>query len=343
MQVTRRRQSWHSRPMPSATSAATWFRAAPAPLVLISGPELVLAERAIEAIVSQVRKDREADVIRLDAAAYTSGSLLAATSPSLFGEPGVVVCEGVHTMNDDFLADALAYCAHADPSTVVVFQHGGGVRGKKLLDTLRSARAPEYTCPAVKRESEVVDFATGEFERAGRTIAAPAVRALVDAVGTDIAEVAAACQQLMNDVDGTVDEATVALYYGTRVNATGFRVADAVVAGKVDEALALARHALNTGTDPVPLIAALASKLRILAKVGATRGRSLDPVRDLGLAPWQVDRARKELAIWSADTLAAAIEATAQADAQIKGQGRVPEYALERAVRDVATLAGASR
>src|SRR5690606_36024874 len=122
---------------------------------------------------------------------------------------------------DDFLADSLAYATMPDPSAVVIVQHGGGVRGKKLLDTLRSAEVPEYTCPALKRDSEVVDFAAGEFERAGRKVLGAAVRALVDAVGTDVAEVAAACQQLMNDVEGTVDEPTVALYYGTRVNATG--------------------------------------------------------------------------------------------------------------------------
>ncbi|PKQ26433.1 MAG: DNA polymerase III subunit delta [Actinobacteria bacterium HGW-Actinobacteria-4] len=324
----------------TAPAPATWHAAKPAPLVLVMGPETVLAERAVERILARMRADdRSIDVTRLDAGSYSRGALMAATSPSLFADPGAVIVESAETMNDEFLADALAYVGSPDPDAVVIIRHGGGVRGKKLLDALRASKTPEYTCPAIKRDNELVDFVQGEFERAQRAIPAKAVRALVDAVGADIAELAAASQQLMNDVDGTVDEQTVARYYGTRVNATGFAVADAAVAGKTGEALALVRHALATGTDPVPLVAALASKLRILAKVGAARGRNLDPVKDLSLAPWQVDRARRELQRWTADTLADAIEAVAQADAEVKGAGRAPQFAVERAVRTVSQLA----
>lgn len=324
----------------TATAPATWHMAKPAPLVLVMGPETVLAERAVERILTRMRAEgRDIDITRLDAGSYSRGALMAATSPSLFADPGAVIVEGAESMNDEFLADALAYTSSPDPDAVVVIRHGGGVRGKKLLDALRAAKTPEYTCPAIKRDTELIDFVQGEFERASRAIAAKAVRALVDAVGADVAELAAASQQLMSDVDGTVDEQTVGRYYGTRVNATGFAVADAAVAGKTGEALALVRHALATGTDPVPLVAALASKLRILAKVGAARGRNLDPVKDLSLAPWQVDRARRELQRWTADTLASAIEAVAQADAEVKGAGRAPQFAVERAVRMVSQLA----
>ncbi|MFV0633286.1 DNA polymerase III subunit delta [Demequina sp.] len=324
-------------PPRSSAPAATWFRAAPAPLVLVSGPEALLAARAVERIHHAMGKG--VAVTTLDAGAYTTGALLAAASPSLFDEPGLVVVEGAEAMNDAFLADALAYAAAPDPAVVVVIRHGGGVRGKKLLDTLRKGAVPEYTCPAVKRDGEFVDFATAEFERAKRPIQAAVVRRLVEAVGPDLPELAAACQQLIGDVDGTIDAEAVARYYGTRVNATAFSVADAAIAGEVKDAVALVRHALSSGVDPVPLNAALAAKLRVLAKVGASRGRGLDPTRDLSIPPWQVDRARRELRRWSAQTLGEAIEAVAQADAEIKGGGRAPAFALERAVRTVAQLA----
>lgn len=317
-----------------------WFDAAPAPLVLVTGPEELLAARAVERIVAAVKKQSgTVDVHRLDAAAYSPGALRAAASPSLFAEPGVVVVEQAHTMNDEFLADCLAYLESPDPDVVVVVCHGGGVRGKKLLDAMKAASVPAYACAALKKDAELVDFAAGEFNRAGRTASAAAVRALVSAVGSDVAQVAAACAQLVSDSAGAIDEPLVERYYGTRVNATGFAVADAAVTGATGEALALVRHALSTGTDPVPLVAALASKLRILAKVGAARGRGLDPARDLSLAPWQVDRARRDLRYWDADRLAQAIEAVAAADHEIKGAARAPGFALERAVRRVAQLA----
>lgn len=320
-------------------SAPTWHRARPSPVVHVSGPEDLLAARAIDLIGQALRKQSDAlAVTRIDASSYSPGDLLAATSPSLFAEPGLVVAEQAEAMNDAFLADALVYVAKPDPEVTVVIRHRGGVRGKRLLDAMRAADIPEYTCPAISKDSELADFAAAEFERARRPIAAATVRALVDAIGADVAELAAACAQLLSDVEGTVDEAAVARYYGTRVNATGYAVADAAVAGKTAHALALARHAIETGTDPVPLVAALAVKLRTLAKVGAARGRGLD-ARELGLAPWQVDRAMRELRVWDADRLARAIEATAQADAEVKGASRAPAFALERAVRTVADLA----
>lgn len=324
-------------PPRSRPSEPTWHRAKPAPIVLVSGPETLLAGRAVERIHDAMGAGVSTTV--LDAGAYSAGALIAAASPSLFDEPGLVVVEGAEAMNDAFLKDGLAYVESPEPDVVVVIRHGGGVRGKRLLDALRKSGAPEYTCPAVKRDAEFADFVAAEFERAQRPVSSAVVRRLVEAVGPDLPELAAACQQLMGDVDGSIDEDAVARYYGTRVNATAFSVADAAVAGEVAHAVALVRHALAAGVDPVPMNAALASKLRTLAKVGASRGRGLDPTRDLGLPPWQVDRARRELRRWNAQTLGEAIEAVAQADAEIKGAGRAPQFALERAVRAVAQLA----
>lgn len=325
--------------MPSArrNTEPTWHRARPAPVVLVSGPETLLADRAVERIHQAMGKG--VAVTHLDAGAYSAGALLAAASPSLFDEPGLVVVRGAEAMNDDFLKDCLAYVENPDPDVVVVVCHGGGMRGKKLLDTFRKANTPEYTCPAVKKDAELVDFVRGEFERAGRPVQAAVARQLFEAVGGDIAELAAAAQQLINDVDGTVTEEAVTRYYGSRVNATAFAVADAAVVGEVGRAVSLARHALNSGVDPVPLNAALAAKLRTLAKVGASRGRRLDPTRDLGIPPWQVDRARRDLRHWNAETLGQAIEIVAAADADIKGGARAPHFSLERAVREVAQLA----
>ena len=68
-----------------------------------------------------------------------------------------------------------------------------------------------------------------------------------------------------------------------------------------------------------------------LARVAAAGGRRMSPA-ELGMAPWQVDRARRELQGWSDDALAASILAVARADAEAKGASRDPVYAVERAV-----------
>nr|WP_246855402.1 DNA polymerase III subunit delta [Cellulomonas sp. Y8] len=308
-----------------------------APVVLVTGPEELLAERAVDRVVGLAReRDAQVEVTRVDGAAYGAGELTLATSPSLFAEDRVVVVENVEKATDDLILEATAYVAAPQEDVVLVLRHGGGQRGKRLLDAVRAAGHPVATCETIKRDADKASFVTQELRRAGRRMEARAVRSLVDAVGSDLRELAAACSQLVADTTGVISVEVVERYYGGRIEATGFRVADAAVDGNAGEAVALLRHAFATGVDPVPLVAALAARLRVLAKVSAVRGRGPGAERDLGLAPWQVDRSRKELSRWTPEALAAAITAVAQADAEVKGASRDPRFAVERAVLRIA-------
>lgn len=262
------------------------------------------------------------------------------TSPSLFGEQRCVVVAGVEAATEAFVSDALGYIEAPAPEMTLVLRHGGGQRAKKLLDAVAAAGFPVVACEPIKKDADKVAFARDEFRRAGRRVEAAALRALVDAVGSDLPELLAACAQLVSDTSGTVTAAAVHRYYAGRVEASVFAVADAAISGDGPEAIRLLRHALATGVDPVPLVAAFASKLRTLAKVAAARGKGASATRDLALAPWQVDRARRELAGWTPEGLAAAITAVAAADAEVKGGARDPEYAVERAVLRVAAARG---
>ena len=69
-----------------------------------------------------------------------------------------------------------------------------------------------------------------------------------------------------------------------------------------------------------------------LARSGAAALYLRAIARDLGMAPWQVDKARRSLHGWSDDGLGEAIQAVAAADFDVKGGGRDPVYAVERAI-----------
>ncbi|MCV2393948.1 DNA polymerase III subunit delta [Actinotalea sp. M2MS4P-6] len=323
--------------MPAPT--ITWDQVTPAPVVLVSGPEGLLGERAVDRVIALAREaDPEVEVTRLEAAGYESGQLAVATSPSLFGEARVVVLAGLESGTDAAFADVRAYLEAPEADAVLLLVHAGGNRGKPVLDAVRAAGATQVVCAPVKRDADKVAFVSAELSRGRRRAEPAAVHALVEACGADLRELAAACQQLLADTTGLISADVVGRYYGGRVEATGFRVADAAVEGNAGEAVAMLRHALATGTDPVPLVAALAARLRTLAKVAAARGRGLT-AQDLGMAPWQLDRARRELVGWRPETLAAAITAVAQADAEVKGAGRDPVFAVERAVLRVSQAA----
>jgi len=325
----------------AGTEGVSWEQAELAPVVLVRGAEGLLADRAVERLVGLARQgDPAVEVTRLDAAEYAAGELGVLTSPSLFAEDKVVVVDGVERGTEELMADAIAYVASPADGVVVILRHASGQRGKKLLDTLKAAKVPTVACDPVTTDSDKTSFASAELRRAGRRADAAAIRALVDAVGSDLRELASACAQLVADTTGVIGPDVVERYYGGRIEATGFRVADAAVAGQAGQAVALLRHAMATGVDPVPVVAALAMKLRTLAKVGAVRSRGQGALRELGLAPWQVDRAMSELRRWTPEGLAAAINAVAQADAEVKGESRDAQFAVERAVLRVAQASG---
>ena len=316
----------------AAIPQLSWNEVRPAPVVLVTGAETVLAERASAMLRDFLRSEDPAlEVSDLEADGYRRGELLTLASPSLFGEPRLIRVTAVERASDDFLIDALEYLEQ----TAGVTQHQ---RGKKLLEAIRagSGAGVEIVCAELKRESEKQDFAAAEFRAAGRKIDARALRALVAAFADDLAELSAACRQLIADAPGEITEAVVGRYYGGRVETNAFAVADAAIAGRHGEALVALRHALDSGADPVPMVAAFAMKVRTMAKVSGVRGGGPQVASSLGLAPWQVDRARRDLAGWTDEGLQRAIESLAATDAAVKGAERDPVFALERLVGVIA-------
>ncbi|WP_298038423.1 DNA polymerase III subunit delta [uncultured Microbacterium sp.] len=321
----------------------SWREPRPAPIVLVSGPEEVCAERAIAGVRDYLRaEDPALEVSDVRADDYAPGTLLSLTSPSLFGEPRLVRIAGVEKCSDAFLKEAVAYLDNPQEGATVLMRHtGASVRGKKLLDGIRAGTGGgiEIACPTIKRDSDRADFAAGEFGAARRRIAPAALRALVSAFADDLTELAAACQQLIRDVEGDITEETVTKYYGGRVEVTAFVVADTAISGRYGEALIALRHALDSGADPVPMVAAFAMKLRTMARVAGNRENNRSLAQRLGMKDWQVDRARRDLSGWNERSLGLAIQATARADAEVKGAARDPIFALERMVTVVATRA----
>ena len=181
----------------------------------------------------------------------------------------------------------------ADPGddVVLVLVHAGGVKGKALLDAARKAGAVVVECKAVKWESDKVRLRAGRVQ-GGRAPGGAGRRASPWSTrwAATCASSPTPAPSWSPTPTGTVDGAVVERYHAGRVEVTGFKVADAAVEGRYEEALRLLRHALATGADPVPVNAAFAVGLRTLAKVGgASRtARPDDVARDLGLAPFQV-------------------------------------------------------
>jgi DNA polymerase III subunit delta len=315
-----------------------------APVTVVVGEEEFLVDRAVRDLIAAGRDAASGgDVHDLEAAQLGAGELDSLTSPSLFGGGSVVVLRSAQNASKDVAAELTRYARNPAPDVVLIMTHAGGAKGKELLAGAKAAGARLIECPKVTRFAERLDFIRGEFRRAGQRADDGAARALLDAVGSDLRELAAACDQLAADADGPIDEAVVARYYRGRAEATGFTVADRAVAGHLAQSLEQLRWALATGVSPVLICSALAQGVRLLGRVGsAPRGMSSTALAaEVGAPPWKIDRVRQQLRGWHPNGIARALHAVAETDAQVKGEATSAAYALERAVRRiVASRAG---
>ncbi|MGH8838385.1 MAG: DNA polymerase III subunit delta, partial [Jiangellaceae bacterium] len=244
-------------------------------VTLVVGPETLLAERAIAAVVVAARAaDDEADVSEVAGGDLTAAALAEHVSPSLFATRRVLVVRGVEDVADPAARALVAYAAHPVDDVHLVLVHPGGQKGKRLLDDLRATRARVVVCERVTRPDDQVDFVRAEVAAAGGRIDESAARRLVEAVGGDLRGLASAAGQLAADAEGgDVDTAVVATYFEGRAEVKGWVVADRAVEGRTADALEQLRWALETGTDPVLVTAALATAVRSLARLaGAPRG-----------------------------------------------------------------------
>lgn len=323
-------------------SGPGWDSVELAPVVLIKSKEEALTDRVRHRLIAQARQqDPEIEVVKLDAGDYPAGELAVLASPSLFGGAKLGIVTGLESMSDAFLQDALELVAHPSPDLFLVavrsMKSRSAARGVKLDKAIESASFPVVDIPELKYDSDKIDLLRADASRAGRKVNEDALRMLVDSMGSDIREMTSALRQLIDDTSGTITTTHVNTYYGGRIEATGYAVADAVVEGNLTLALQQMRHALSTGTHEVAIVSALAFKFRDMAKVSATMGRDGRNIK-LSMAPWQVDRAKRSLRNWSDEALARAISAIAKADADVKGfrgEARDATYSLEKCIRVV--------
>ncbi|MDB4254412.1 DNA polymerase III subunit delta [Aquiluna sp.] len=303
----------------------SWHQAAAWPLVIISGPETYFASRAIRQIKNQLRVEHEAlEVSEVAEGEYSPGLLFSLAAPSLFNEPRLVVIqsasEGLLEDIQSLMSDPAQNCTIVIRTPNLVGQNG---KVKKELASL----ALNISCDEVKKDSDRIDFINREFKTFGIPIDQPAVKALAAAFGSDMGELGAACDQLAKSGKAKVTASDVEQSFEGRQETNAFKIADAALAGNATEAIRLFRHGSATGIDPVALTAALAMKIRQLARL--FNDRNATPAA-LGMAPWQVDKARRELNGWSEAELIELVQLSAKTDFDTKGASRDPQYSIEK-------------
>lgn len=324
--------------MPPSTTSSRTGSGGLARTVLVTGPESLLADRAVTEVLTRARKTApEIEVTEVEAARLDGGRLAEISGASLFSSTRAAVIRNLAELPAE-LNDAVLELAGVEvEDLVLVLVHGGGMKGKGLLDKLRKLKPVTVVdCPQLKAW-ELPKFVSAEVKQAGGTLEPEAGQFLIDAVGHDLRALAAAIRQLIADTEGRIGVETIRRYFGGRAEVTSFAVADAVLAGRTGEAMEQLRWATSTGVAPVLVTSALASGLRGLGKLISAPGglREGDLAREVGVPPWKLKSMRAQVRGWDAGGLATALRAVAAADAAVKGAEGDAEYALERAVLTV--------
>jgi DNA polymerase-3 subunit delta len=313
-------------------------------LHLVLGDEELLVERAVADVLRSARKragtseNADVPVSRMRAGDVGTYELAELLSPSLFADERIVVLEAAAEAGKDAAAVIAAAAADVPTGTVLVVVHSGGGRAKALANELQSLGAEVHPCARITKLSERVDFIRKEFRALRVKVDEETVTALLDAVGSDVRELAAACSQLVADTGGDVNAAAVRRYHSGRAEVKGFDIADKAVAGDVAGATEALRWAMLRGEPLVVLADALAEAVHTIGRVGPLSGDPYRLAAQLQMPPWRVQKAQKQARRWSRDTVATAMKVVAALNANVKGAVADADYALESAVRQVAEL-----
>ncbi|KAB7787991.1 DNA polymerase III subunit delta [Bifidobacterium cebidarum] len=310
------------------------------PVTVVPGGDAYLNASRVKELCAQALKARpDAELIELDATNADQYAFDEAVSPSLLSDVSVVRIDNLQNADEKFAEALVSYTKQSvkDPASasVVICQHEGGAKGKRVLDQLVKAGARKEDVPDLKKPDAQLNFVYKEFERRKRRVDPSAAQQLIAVLGGKTGELAAMCEQLCFDFDDNpVGLERVNQYLTANPQVTGFAVADKAMEGRTAQAIVMMRSAVEQGTDPIALIGALAMKLRTLAKAAAVKSGTISQA-EAKTNPWVLRNATKQLGGWTSAGLSHCIRMLAWADEQSKTNGGDPLYALERCIEDI--------
>jgi DNA polymerase-3 subunit delta len=310
-------------------------------LVLLTGSEPFLVSRAVsDTVADWQRADPDLAVEEISGGASDLRLRLAeAGGEDLFGTSSILVVTEADAVGDNL--DALLAAAQGSP---VIAHHRAGRGGQATLKELKKAAERTVDCQPLKKGRALSEWVTAEFRRHKRRITTDGLHLLIEAVGTDLADLSSAAHQLSSDADADpIDAAVVGQYFRGVAELSGYQVADAVMLGRPAEVLHRLRQAQiaadGARTGPA-IVAAVAGSVRQLVALSACPPgmNDADVARQIGAPPWKVKQLRPLLRRWTQSQLASAVTVLADLDARVKGGLREGEqldaaqkvHALER-------------
>lgn len=317
------------------------------PVTLVVGGDAYLNNLNARTLREKIQKNApDAEIIELDASSADEYAFDEAVGPSLFGDGTIVIIDDLQSADESLVEALEKFCQQAqnnennfDESSLswVIARHEGGLKGKSIVTRLTKAGAQTITVPDLKKDDAKLNFVMSIFDRHNRSVEPQAAQRLVAVLGGKTGELAALCSQLCFDYDDNpITLNIVDRYLIADPQVTGFFVADKAVTGHLGSAVLSARTAVAQGVDPIALIGALASKVRLIALAMAVRNGTISSA-EAKANPWAMKMAMRQLAGWSSAGVSKSLQALAWADEQCKGGSSDANYALEKCIMIIAS------
>lgn len=310
------------------------------PVRIIATADEFLADLELDPlrIKAKERGFAEEDVPAADAQAIAN----ALETGSLFDAGRLVIIRDGDDAKDPSLKAIGRWAENPTPDTrlvMLVSTPQGAKRVAKALGDVAEIRTPDDVPPW-----EAPGWVVKRAKALGRRVTPDAAKALVEALGTDLRELATALDQLIASTpdDAAIDVARVVTQF-RGIESRIHEFVDALFDRDRAQALRRLRALLANDEPPILIVASIAAQLRILAMLSTSERRPAAAVaKELGIREGAVKRAMRRARNFTPDEIRHAYRVVADADLAFKSEGDDP-LVLELLVDEIAGPARASR
>ena len=264
----------------------------------------------------------ELHAVEVDAGEWQGGELQHLSTPSLFGEPRALLVTDCRSLPKDALGELGAYLTSPDPATPLILACTVAERGKPPAALLKLIEPVGQVRQVQLQRKEIEPWLVQRARSVGLDLTPPAARALVDTLGEDIGQLAAAVQQLQGAFTGQqVTPAHIRQQFRGLGEQKTWDLCDKAFGKDLPGAIRALRSIEEGGDDALMVLGGIAARLRDLMKVRALPDR-LPPAqlaKAAGLRfDWQARRYQQQARNYSLEQLVAIHAHVAETDKALK-------------------------
>ena len=258
----------------------------------------------------------------VDAGEWHGGELQDLATPSLFGEPRALLVTDCRSLPKDAIGELAAYASAPDPNAPLVLACTTAERGKPPAALVKIVEPVGQVRQVQIQRKELEPWLVQRAKTAGLDLTPPAARTLVEVLGEDIGQLAAALEQLQGAFQGQqVTPKQIHQQFRGLGEQKSWDLCDRAFGKDLPGAIRSLRSIEEGGDDALMVLGAIAARLRDLMRVRALPDR-LPPAqlaKEAGLRfEWQARRYQQQARNFSLEQLVAIHLQVAETDRALK-------------------------